>query len=193
MKYIPNILTTIRLALVPVLAVLYFSLGPWAGLLTFFIACWLDYFDGFFARKWNVVSNYGKLMDPLADKLIVITAVTCLTVDGVLPVIPVIILAVKELVMIIFSALLYNKADTVVHSNQFGRYSAFVMYLSIGVCVLAYYIPQITPYNVYFVYLAVLLSIVSMVQYGIINVIKPRAMAKITGKSSVTKNAEGQQ
>lgn len=73
-KQIPNILTTLRILLVPVFIwIFYFTPVSdsyiWA-LVIFVVAEVTDYFDGMIARKYNLVSNYGKVMDPLADKLL---------------------------------------------------------------------------------------------------------------------------
>ncbi|MCF7920729.1 MAG: CDP-diacylglycerol--glycerol-3-phosphate 3-phosphatidyltransferase [Candidatus Cloacimonetes bacterium] len=73
-KAIPNILTTLRILLVPVFIWLFYFTPVansyiWA-LVVFITAELTDYFDGYLARKYNIISNYGKVMDPLADKLL---------------------------------------------------------------------------------------------------------------------------
>ena len=69
---IPNILTFFRIfSIIPVVVLLYFDnqiTSLIAGIL-FSIACITDFFDGFFARKYNLITNFGKFIDPLADKL----------------------------------------------------------------------------------------------------------------------------
>jgi CDP-diacylglycerol--glycerol-3-phosphate 3-phosphatidyltransferase len=82
-KYIPNILTISRLVLTPVFLWLAFlSRSPhaigWAWLV-FVIACITDWLDGLLARKFNVITDFGKIIDPLADKLIVLAALSVLT------------------------------------------------------------------------------------------------------------------
>ncbi|MBI3769512.1 MAG: CDP-diacylglycerol--glycerol-3-phosphate 3-phosphatidyltransferase [Deltaproteobacteria bacterium] len=70
----PNVLTLFRVALVPVLVYVLRDPGPLAGLLAallFFLASLTDYFDGYLARKYGIVTTLGKFLDPLADKLIV--------------------------------------------------------------------------------------------------------------------------
>lgn len=82
-KYIPNALTILRILLVPLFIWLLFfremgSAPAWA-LSIFIFASITDYFDGFLARKWQVISDFGKIMDPLADKLLVLSALLGLT------------------------------------------------------------------------------------------------------------------
>ncbi len=76
-RNLPNVLTTIRLAAVPVfiaLMIAYEGASLAAGLL-FFAAAFTDFFDGFLARRYHVMSQYGKVVDPLADRLLVNSAV----------------------------------------------------------------------------------------------------------------------
>ena len=75
---IPNALTLIRVVMIPIfIAILSLShsyLGHIVAAVIFAIASITDYLDGFLARKWNVVSNFGKFADPMADKLLVMSA-----------------------------------------------------------------------------------------------------------------------
>ncbi|MCR5766876.1 MAG: CDP-diacylglycerol--glycerol-3-phosphate 3-phosphatidyltransferase [Lachnospiraceae bacterium] len=77
---LPNKITVARFFLVPVFAVIILLPYDWAkiaALVVFLIACLSDFFDGYLARKKNMVTDFGKLMDPLADKLLVCTALIC--------------------------------------------------------------------------------------------------------------------
>ena len=83
-KYVPNTLTIFRMVLVPVFIWLLIAFEPVStgviiGLAVFVIASISDYFDGLVARKYKVISNFGKIMDPLADKLLVLSAMAILT------------------------------------------------------------------------------------------------------------------
>ncbi len=83
MSRIPNILTVLRVLLIPVFLWLAFfnRTGDhiaWA-LLVFAIAAFTDFLDGYLARKWNAISDFGKIADPLADKLLVLSALAALT------------------------------------------------------------------------------------------------------------------
>lgn len=82
-KHIPNALTILRFLLVPVFVFMLFTCpcpnSMLYSLIIFALASLTDYVDGFLARKWQVVSDFGKIMDPLADKLLVLAALIGLT------------------------------------------------------------------------------------------------------------------
>ena len=71
---LPNILTLLRIALIPFIAMLMFvpfAWGAWAALVLYTLACVSDWLDGFFARKMNITSAFGRFLDPIADKLLI--------------------------------------------------------------------------------------------------------------------------
>ncbi len=77
MTNLPNILTSIRILLVPILVVVLltkFDGKEFVGLGLFLLAALTDFLDGFFARRWNLVSRFGQLLDPAADKILVAAA-----------------------------------------------------------------------------------------------------------------------
>ena len=78
---LPNILTILRMALIPVFVILH-SMGPdfeKLALLTFCIASFTDWLDGHIARKYNLVTNFGKFIDPVADKLLVLSTMAMIS------------------------------------------------------------------------------------------------------------------
>ena len=122
---VPNVLTLIRLLLVPVYIVLFVRGQKNAALAVFLAASFTDLLDGRIARKYNLITNFGKLMDPLADKVMVLTAMFSMTIGNkaIAPVIPmaaVILLLAKELFMVIGGALLL-KHGLVVYSIMIGK------------------------------------------------------------------------
>ena len=117
---IPNVLTIIRIILIPVFVVLFFKGHKIAALCVFCAASLTDMLDGYLARKLNQITDFGKLFDPLADKLMVLTAMVCQTFWGPLPLVAVIIVALKELVMVLGGVFMLSK-DVVVYSNYFGK------------------------------------------------------------------------
>ncbi|MDX1974788.1 MAG: CDP-diacylglycerol--glycerol-3-phosphate 3-phosphatidyltransferase [Rickettsiales bacterium] len=80
-KNLPNYLTYCRIAVIPALILVFFLKGMWSYYLAaglFLLACLTDWLDGYVARAWNVQSNVGRFLDPIADKLLVATALLLL-------------------------------------------------------------------------------------------------------------------
>ena len=122
---VPNVLTVIRLLLVPVYVVLFAKGRKYAALITFMVASFTDLLDGQIARKYNLITDFGKLMDPLADKIMVLTAMFSMVfgnkyIPGVIPLLPVLILFVKESYMVYGSHRLL-KRGLVVQSQMSGK------------------------------------------------------------------------
>ena len=96
---LPNKLTLIRVALIP-LCLLLWALGlPIPAAVTFAVAAITVFFDGYIARKRNIVTVFGKFADPVADKVLVLTAMVFLCADGHLPAWAVSIVAARELLV----------------------------------------------------------------------------------------------
>jgi cardiolipin synthase len=82
---VPNILTYSRIAAAPLVGATYYipgNWGPWIAFSIFVIASITDYFDGYLARAWKQQSALGRMLDPIADKLLVSVAILVLAVDG---------------------------------------------------------------------------------------------------------------
>ena len=96
---LPNKLTLLRICLIP-LCLLLWALGlPIPAAIAFAIAAVTDFFDGYIARKQNIVTVFGKFADPVADKVLVLTAMVFLCADGHLPAWAVSIVAARELLV----------------------------------------------------------------------------------------------
>ena len=96
----PNRLSIIRIASVPVITLLLVLNKPWAmyvALFGFIFAAITDFVDGHIARKYNLVTNFGKFIDPVADKLLNLSAMIMLTYCGLLPQWAVIVILAREL------------------------------------------------------------------------------------------------
>lgn len=122
---VPNVLTLIRLLLVPVYVVLFAIGEKYSALTVFLLASFTDLLDGRIARKYNLITDFGKLMDPLADKVMVVTAMFSMaignkTISAVIPWAAVIILFIKELIMVVGSAVML-RYQIVVYSTMAGK------------------------------------------------------------------------
>ena len=134
---IPNILTVIRLIMVPVFLVVFFLEGDIKTVsgIIFILASVTDVLDGYIARKFNMMTKEGQLLDPLADKLMQIAVVVAMLFAKMVPVWFVLILACKEILMIIGGFFLYTK-KTFVKSNIFGKTNTVVVFCALVVLLL---------------------------------------------------------
>ncbi len=125
---IPNILSLVRIVLLPVFAVLYFNdLLIWA-VITLLFSGLTDLFDGVIARRCNQITEIGKLLDPAADKLTQITVLLCLVVryPALIPL--AVICLTKEVLQAIGGWILLSKNATIRGSKWFGKVSTFLFY-----------------------------------------------------------------
>lgn len=138
---IPNLLTTARLILVPIFV--YLVLGaknlPLAASV-FVLSGITDVVDGYIARHFGMVSNFGKVYDPFVDKLMQISAVVSLALAKIIPRWIVVIVLLKELAMIVIGGILYLK-KIVVFSHWYGKASTVIFYAIIFILVLWKSIP----------------------------------------------------
>lgn len=136
---VPNLLSMFRLILVPVFAVVFFQPAPnahlWAALI-YLVAFLTDIADGWIARHFNQISKLGRILDPMADKLMTFTVIICITVDEVIPLWAVVVFFCKELCMAIGGYLMYRKLGDVISANWLGKLSTGVFFLVCGALVL---------------------------------------------------------
>ncbi len=96
---LPNKLTILRILLIPVFMIVLLRGYYYASAAVFIVAALTDLLDGYLARKYNLVTNFGKIMDPLADKLLVTSALICLVELGDIPGWMVIVILAREFII----------------------------------------------------------------------------------------------
>ena len=181
---IPNVLTMIRMILIPVFVVVFFNTprdqDKIAAFIIFAVASITDMFDGMLARKLNQITDFGKLFDPLADKLMVLTAMVCETIIGVFPLPAVIIVAVKEGIMVLGGLFMLSK-NVVVYSNYVGKTAQVFFIASL---LLSFFHPSLLANNlclfgitidVLLLWITVALSLVALIVYAAETVKKLKA------------------
>lgn len=129
-KHIPNLLSLFRFILIPIILNAIFNQDYWVALIVFTISAATDIADGFIARKFDLVSNLGKLLDPLADKITQISIVASLVINNIIQPWILMILIVKELILICGATFLYGKS-IVVYSKWYGKLATVLLYLAI--------------------------------------------------------------
>ncbi|MGN0293668.1 MAG: CDP-diacylglycerol--glycerol-3-phosphate 3-phosphatidyltransferase [Lachnospiraceae bacterium] len=170
---LPNKLTIIRVLLIPFFV--FFLLVPVAGeasryiaLVVFIVASLTDLADGKIARKYNLVTNFGKFMDPLADKLLVCSALICFVEMGLLPAWIVIIIISREFIISGFR-LIASDNGVVIAASYWGKFKTTSQMIMIVLLIAQ--IPG-TVFDVLeqlFIYIALILTVVSLIDYLIKN------------------------
>ena len=168
---LPNKLTTFRVILIPffvffLLAPYFEGYGNYIALVIFIVASLTDFLDGKIARKYNLVTNFGKFMDPLADKLLVCSALIALVdFDKVAAWIVIIIIA-REFIISGFR-LIASDNGIVIAASYWGKFKT--TFQMIGVVLLIFNIPALSTLTTIIVWIALALTVISLVDYIVKN------------------------
>ena len=165
---LPNKLTVLRVIMIPFFV--FFMLtdmagdaSKWIALALFIIASFTDTLDEYLARKHNLVTNFGKFMDPLADKLLVSAAMICLVETGFLPAWIVIIIISREFIISGFR-LIASDNGIVIAASYWGKFKTVSQMVMIVILIADFggvfdLIGQIM------IWIALILTVVSLVDY----------------------------
>ncbi len=168
---LPNKLTVLRVVLIPffVVFMLVDILGAydkWIALAIFIVASLTDLLDGKIARKYNLVTNFGKFMDPLADKMLVCSALICLTALDKLPAWITIVIICRDFVISGFRLVAADNG-VVIAASYWGKYKT--TFQMIMVCLLIADLAPLALVTTIVTWIAVILTIVSLVDYLVKN------------------------
>lgn len=172
-KHVPNILTIVRFLLIPVIIVFALKDNYVATIIVLTISGITDILDGYIARKFNFITDFGKLMDPLADKATQVTLLAVLAIQKIIPFWIIAIVILKEFCMIAGASFLYGK-ELVVSSKWYGKLSTVLFYIAIVTSLVTLYwnanlvnhgFPVIPEFATYIYYLAVVSTIFSLAMY----------------------------
>lgn len=167
---LPNKLTLFRVILIPFFVVFMLleitSVDKWIALAIFIIASLTDLLDGKIARKYNLVTNFGKFMDPLADKLLVCSALICLVELGKMPAWMVIIIIAREFIISGFR-LIASDNGVVIAASYWGKFKT--TFQMIMICLLIADIAALYGLTVVVMWIALLLTVISLIDYLVKN------------------------
>ncbi len=164
---LPNKLTMLRVCLIPFFVVFMLTdlageASRYAALAIFIAASLTDLADGKIARKYNLVTNFGKFMDPLADKLLVCSALICLIQTGQLPAWYVIIIIAREFIISGFR-LIASDNGIVIAASYWGKFKTTSQMILIVLMILN--LPALTLVTQIFYWIALALTVVSLIDY----------------------------
>lgn len=165
---LPNKLTIMRVILVPVFVVLY-VLGLFVpACIVFIIASVTDMLDGRIARKYNLVTNFGKIMDPLADKVLVYAAFCLFVEDGTMPGWMLIIILLREFTVAGMRTVAASEG-TVVAAGTTGKIKTVLQMIAVPVLILATLASWVNTVGQVFLWASLVMTIVSGTEYVIKN------------------------
>lgn len=159
---LPNILTLVRMGMVPVVILFFILDEPFWALGFFLLAGFTDVLDGWIARKYQLITVFGQVMDPLADKLMLMTTLTCLYLTGRIPLAVPLIVFIKEWSMITAAALLYRK-HIVQPANLFGKLATLLFTVAV---ILSFMADYVDPLHTVFLFLSTAVAVFAMFSYG---------------------------
>ncbi|MDR3128522.1 MAG: CDP-diacylglycerol--glycerol-3-phosphate 3-phosphatidyltransferase [Bifidobacteriaceae bacterium] len=170
-KNIPNIITISRIILIPIF--LYFIVSAYIvypadlfqtiiGLIIFIILAITDKFDGFLARKYNIISPLGKILDPVADKCLMLSALLVLVAFNRLNFIIVIILILREVLITIYRLFYIRQSNIIIAADNWGKIKTVLFFIICPITFLPV-IPQVVN-NILFIPV-VLVSLYSFIVY----------------------------
>ena len=168
---LPNKLTVVRMVLVPffVAALLLSKTNDslkWVALALFVIASLTDFADGYIARKYNLVTNFGKFMDPLADKILTISGMICLVELGRIPSWIVVIIVAREFIISGFR-LVAAENGVVMAANYWGKFKTTFQMIMIILMIMN--IPQLQIVTNIVMWIALALTLISLWTYIMAN------------------------
>ncbi len=162
---VPNALTIGRLALIPVYAALILTADgghSWPAAIVFGVAGVTDQIDGFLARRWNVESAFGKIADPLADRLMIDTAVILLLAEGRLPWLALVIPA-RDLIALVGTPLVIGRGYEF-QVNMLGKTATWLLYASLGFVMVT---SKGTDWPLWIFWAGLALAVVSLLEYAL--------------------------
>ena len=168
---LPNKLTVLRVLLIPFFV--WFALvdlvpgySKYIAVLIFVVASLTDLLDGKIARKYHLVTNFGKFMDPLADKLLVCAALICLSASGMVPAWMVIIIISREFIISGFR-LVASDNGVVIAASYWGKFKT--TFQMIMVCLMIANIDALAVLTQVVMWNAVILTVISLIDYLVKN------------------------
>jgi CDP-diacylglycerol--glycerol-3-phosphate 3-phosphatidyltransferase len=175
MMNLPNKLTMFRIVLIPVLVVFYYlyvnlnnDLFSYFFAPIFIVASLTDFLDGYIARKNNLVTVFGKFLDPLADKLIVMAALLILNGLGMLAIWVTIVILSREFIVTGIRLVAVGEGN-VIAASKLGKYKTATTMIGLIFMLLFPYLAVLQDVGLYIVYAGTLLTIISGVEYFIKN------------------------
>ena len=167
---IPNILTSLRICVIPVICVLLYINNAITNALAIIItvmACLTDFIDGKMARKYNIVSSFGRCMDPIADKLLVMALIIMLVFNNKIWLLPAIVVLCREIFISGIREFFAKNSGLIIHVSKLAKVKTAIQMISlIMIIIFQNNSTMLTISNIFFS-IACVLTVITAVNYTI--------------------------
>ncbi|PAT01679.1 CDP-diacylglycerol--glycerol-3-phosphate 3-phosphatidyltransferase [Candidatus Izimaplasma bacterium ZiA1] len=169
---LPNKLSMIRVLIIPVMVVLYYINFKVSGYqlwemvipVLFILASFTDFLDGYIARKYNLVTTFGKFIDPLADKLLVMAALLILNAEGVIPMWVTVVILSREFI-VTGIRLVAAPTGKVIAASKLGKYKTASTMIALIILLFVPFFDVLLSVGLVVLYVGVLLTVISGIEY----------------------------
>jgi CDP-diacylglycerol--glycerol-3-phosphate 3-phosphatidyltransferase len=165
-RFLPNVLTIARFAAIPVFAWLYLAAGDgaaWGAGIFFAAAALTDQVDGYLARRWHVESRFGKVADPLADRLMIGTAAVLMLFTGRIPVVAALVILGRDVALVLGYRVL-SPSGYELKVTFLGKAATWVIYASLGLVLVT---PEGTTWPIVLLWIGIAVSLAAGAQYAL--------------------------
>jgi CDP-diacylglycerol--glycerol-3-phosphate 3-phosphatidyltransferase len=165
-RSIPNALTIARFAAIPIFVWLYLAAGDgaaWGAGIFFAGAALTDQLDGYLARRWHVESRFGKVADPLADRLMIGTAAILMLATGRIPIVAALVILARDVILVLGYRIL-SPGGYELDVAFLGKTATWVLYASLGLVLVT---PEGTTWPLVLLWIGIALSLGAGAQYAL--------------------------
>ena len=176
MRHIPNILSCLRILMVGGFAALFLTGRYLLAMGIYVLAFFTDVLDGYLARRNNWITPVGKLLDPVADKLMIFAALACILIgkSGQTSYLILLVLAAVQQILMILGGIVMLGQKVVVQSDWYGKTATGVFAAGVVLALLSFPFPVFTPWDICVLAVAVGLSYIALVHYALTQVVNRR-------------------
>lgn len=165
---LPNKITIARVFMIPVFLCIYLipgiAYGNYIAAAVFIVACLTDALDGYLARKYHLITNFGKFMDPLADKLLVSAALICFVELKLVPAWIIIIIISREFIISGFR-LVASDNGVVIAASPIAKFKTSAQMIMSLLLIVNFNLPVFNLLEQVFIYLSLILTVLSLIDY----------------------------
>ncbi|MEN9749272.1 MAG: hypothetical protein RL149_350 [Actinomycetota bacterium] len=191
LKTVPNLLSLLRLALVPVFLILLLSGANWQAVVVLAVASITDFLDGYLARRLNQVTRLGQLLDPAADRLYILATLAGLAVVGYVPIWLAIVVVSRDVILFAFYPLLAKHGYGPLPVHYLGKAGTFALLYAFPLLLIAAAFPDVSNFVLPIAWAFALWGIGLYWWSGVVYLLQVRNIVKLAAVDSARLGSRG--